>query len=98
MLKLPKPFTLQKGKKKIKQQSCTNPAHLGQTSMGKTLYGIQALGLSAHEDKGRQLDFKSLPSNQLIGHPGNSPDRMGPHQLPYKGGSDLSLEGRKRVQ
>jgi hypothetical protein len=65
MLKLPKPFTLQKEKKKkIKQESCIQPVHVGQTHMGDTPCGTQAAVCLGMETKDSGLI--STPCHQLI--------------------------------
>lgn len=59
MLKLPKPFTLQKEKKKIKQQSCTNPVTWDRTIQGGHYVAFEPAVCLGMETK--------KPCHQLIG-------------------------------
>lgn len=82
MLKLPKPFTLQKEKKKIKQQRGTNPVTWDRTTQEGHYVAFKPVVRLGMETK--------KPCHQLIGQAWyTSRDRLDPHQLPYKEGSEV---------
>lgn len=92
MLKLPKPFTLQKEKKKNQARKLHPASACGTDPYGGHTMWYSSRSLSGHGDKRQRLDFNSLPST----HSANLAilqRQMDPLPFPYKVGSGSGSTG-----